>query len=94
MNSFGLTFQVVQPVASRKLSSECCAARIPLLTEQLFRTSMTSSPTYQASSIEVVNPTTDAWYYVELQEAAAWILSGVHWFSTLEQPMMIAMIAI
>ena len=36
MNSFGPTFQAVQPVASRNLSSACCAEKTPALTEQLF----------------------------------------------------------
>ena len=61
--------------------------QIPMLTEEQFHNLF---PNYQASSIEVVNPTTDARRYVELREVAAWILSGVHWFEILEQPMMLA----
>ena len=60
--------------------------KIPLLTKEVFYELFHS---YQESSIEVVNPKNDARHYLDLKEAAAWILAGVKWFNVLEQPMMI-----
>ena len=59
--------------------------RVPKLDNATFKAIF---PGKEQSRITVVNKTTFAHHYVNLQEAAAWILNGFQWFTILEQPML------
>ena len=87
-SSFSHNLKVIQTVASRTPTSNCCASRFQFTGEQFYKI----FPGRDHSIITVVNPKTHAWHCVHLKEAATWILNAVQWFNIVdvEQPMMIA----
>ena len=61
--------------------------QVPVINDDLWEALF---PSKEQSRIIVVQAGTCARNYVNLRDAAAWILSGIPWFTVLEQLMMIA----
>ena len=60
-----------------------CRARVPELTNQLFE------GIFPADNVITAVQKNHGVHKIHMREAAAWVLNGTHWFSVLQQPMMV-----
>ena len=70
-------------VTSRSTRTSCTSSTVPELTNQLFE------GIFPADNVITAVQKSHGVHKIHMREAAAWVLNGTHWFSLLQQPMMV-----